>query len=83
MAKIHVRGGSPLRLEFEDDAGKTLDVRLDKASKGEYWVMTKDSNGKERKLQTHKEAGKNIFTETNPDEETCEISYVEKEKAFA
>lgn len=79
MAKIHVRGGSPLRLEFEDDAGKTLSVRLDAASKGEYWVVN-EATGK--KLQTHQEAGKNVFRETNPDKTTCEISYMEKARAI-
>ncbi len=34
MAKIHVKGGSPLRLEFENDEGFTLKVHLEAEGKG-------------------------------------------------
>ena len=80
MAKIHIKGGSPLRLEFEDDKGTTLKVHLEDASKGEYWVINEATN---KKIQTHQDGGKNIFRETNPTTKTCEISYMEKERAFA
>ena len=99
MAKIHIKGGSPLRLEFETDSGELLAVRLEprkpneddngnivadplesKRPKREYWVINEATN---KKLQTHQEDGQNIFRETNPDKKTCEISYMEKERAFA
>ena len=81
MAKIHVRGGSPLRLEFENDEGKTLKVHLEEVSKGkdEYWVIN-EATGK--KIQTHQEGGQNIFRETNPHKHTCEISYMEQARTF-
>ena len=79
MAKIHVRGGSPLILAFEDDDKKPLDVRLEpKGPKGEYWVMNEATNPP-RKLQTYQQGNENIFRETNPDKKSCEVSYLEKE----
>ena len=77
MAKIHVRGGSPLRLEFEDDNGNPLAVQLEAkgSGKGEYFVIndaTKD------RIQTYQDGNKNIFRETNPNSKSCEVSYMEK-----
>ncbi len=47
MAKIHVRGGSPLTLKFEDDDKNILAVRLEpKNSKGEYWVINEADDKK-------------------------------------
>ncbi len=73
MAKIHVRGGSPLTLKFEDDDKNILAVRLEpKNSKGEYWVINEADDKKVKAVGT---AGKNIFRETNPTLNTCEIGY--------
>ncbi len=77
MAKIHVRGGSPLTLEFEDDNGNPLAVHLDAkgSGKGEYYVINDDTNDR---IQTYQDGNKNIFRETNPNTESCEVSYMEK-----
>ena len=75
MAKIHVRGGSPLELRFVDDDGKTLAVHLKPKGTGEYRVIN-DADGK--KLQAVGDHGKDIFTETNPTPQTCEIDYKAK-----
>jgi hypothetical protein len=77
MAKIHVRGGSPLRLEFEDDAGTTLEVELKEKGGGEYFVIDKATNDK---LKTHRDAGKSMFRQTNPSTTSCEIGYMSKAK---
>ena len=71
MARIHVRGGSPLRLKFEDDDGSTLDVRLDVKGQGEYFVIDEATN---KKLQVFGDPGKPLFTEKNTPT-SCEISY--------
>lgn len=78
MARIHVRGGSPLRLEFEDDDGSTLDVRLDVKGQGEYFVIDKATNNK---LHAFRGQGKNVFKGTNPTETSCEIAYEGKAPA--
>lgn len=77
MAKIHVRGGSPLTLEFEDDNGNPLAVHLDAkgSGKGEYYVINDDTDDR---IQTYQDGNKNIFRETNPNTESCEVSYMEK-----
>lgn len=80
MAKIHVKGGSPLRLAFENDEGLTLKVHLEEKGKDEYWVIN-EATGK--RLQTHQEGDQNIFRVTNPHKHTCEVSYMEKARAFA
>jgi len=77
MAKIHVKGGSPLKLEFEDDKGESRKVRLERVNKKdeppfEYHVI--DDISKER-LQTFRGPRNNFFMETNPNEKWCEISY--------
>ena len=77
MAKIHVRGGSPLRLEFEDDGGTTLNVHLDPKGKGEYFVIDDSTN---KKLMAFGDKGKNMFRETNPTKKSCEIGYKGKAK---
>jgi len=79
MAKIHVRGGSPLRLAFEDDERKPLAVRLEPIGPtGEYWVMNEATNPA-KKLQTYQQGNENIFREANPDKKSCEVMYLEKE----
>lgn len=77
MAKIHVRGGSPLRLEFEDDAGTTLKVHLEDKGQGEYFVIDDATN---KRLQAFGDEGKNVFRETNPTKTSCEIGYKGKAK---
>lgn len=77
MAKIHVRGGSPLTLEFEDDNGKPLAVHLKAkgSGTGEYFVINDVGNNR---IQTYQDGNKNIFRETNPNTKSCEVSYMEK-----
>ena len=68
MAKIHVRGGSPLRLEFEDDDGDSLKVHLKpKGSTDEYFVIETATN---KKLQAF-----GPFKATQPNQQSCILDY--------
>ncbi len=75
MGKIHIKGGSPLRLKFEGDSRDTLAVRLEPiGSTGEYWVIT---NGERLEAVGEPPAKptKNVFTPRCPTHQTCEIDY--------
>lgn len=76
MAKIHVRGGSPLELRFVDDEGKTLAVRLQPKGKSKTYRVINKADGKPLKAVGPK--GKNVFREANPTLKTCEIGYQAK-----
>ncbi len=81
MAKIHVRGGSPLRLRFEDDSRDTLAVRLEPiGSTGEYWVITSGER-LEAIGQPPAQPDRDVFTSDGPDYQTCVITYLSKAPA--
>ena len=70
MAKIHVRGGSPLRLEFEKDDGNSHEVHLEaKGNTGEYFVIDSTTN---KKLLAF-----GPFT-ASPGPQSCEVDYKAK-----
>ena len=67
MAKIHVRGGSPLRLKFEKDDGNALEVHLEaKGGTDEYFVIDTATN---KRLLAF-----GPFTVT-PGPQSCEVDY--------
>ena len=74
MAKIHVRGGSPLRLEFTDDADKPHPnpVELRKED-NQYFVH--DMTTKKHLMVV------GPFTTTNFGQQHCEIWYKTKDPA--
>jgi hypothetical protein len=72
MAKIHIKGGSPLRLEFEDDDENTLAVSLKPKGQGEYFVID-EATGKN--LQAFPGKDGKVFKETNPNNTSCEVEY--------
>ncbi len=76
MGKIHIRGGSPLRLKFEgEDSRDTLAVRLEPiGSTGEYWVMTSGEK-LEAIGRPPAEPDRHVFTPRCPTHQTCEIDY--------
>ncbi|MEE8361849.1 MAG: hypothetical protein V3R71_06810 [Gemmatimonadales bacterium] len=74
MAKIHVRGGSPLKLEFTDDKNNPHPNTLELRKTGhQYFVYDTDTK-------------KNLmavgpFTATNPSRQHCEIEYEVRDPA--
>jgi hypothetical protein len=61
MAKIHVQGGSDLRVKFTDDAGADLyPVALDPVGNGPWYTVVPQKDGK--KLQANRrKPGANLF----------------------
>ena len=77
MAKIHVRGGSPLTLVFTDDGDTpnptVLQLEAKRQGSPEYYVIETMPDGSRKKL---KAAGP--FTATNPNPQTCTIKYSDR-----
>jgi len=73
MAKIHIRGGSPLSLTFED-LGQELEVQLiEKPGAGhEYNVKEVKS---QKLLDTKPGAGNYVFRTSGPDKKTVVVDY--------
>ena len=72
MAKIHIKGGSPLRLRFEDDDGATLkNVRLDGPG---GWYFVDDEHGNRLECKPRKGGG-NCFDVTRSDKERIDLEY--------
>ena len=73
MAKIHIRGGSPLRLRFEDNEGKDLEVKLVQRPSGYVYEVEDISTGK--LLNTEPGRGGSVFRTTGPDKNTVIVDF--------
>ncbi len=80
MAKIHVRGGSPLKLKFLDDSGSDLnDCQLNLVGSGPWYTVRKTGKKPQAKgpaLQAVKEPkSSTVFRSCGDSTKEIEIGY--------